>query len=164
MLPTTALNSKQPHESINDLPVHQSTTPQIFYPAAESRRFTRRDAGEAFQEGLRPADQRIPHPEMIEMAKHSPEDLPQNLNERRSLLRERFRDLDQKKMRSDRRDEIEKLERTKVVGMGRWEYRFQDVTVDQSTVGHSPKGIGKRYGVPNQDRKKGTIKIPRTVE
>lgn len=52
MVPTTPLADRgepQPvHESINDLPVHRLTTPQIFYPVSESRQFTRVDAGRVF--------------------------------------------------------------------------------------------------------------------
>ncbi|KAI5304151.1 hypothetical protein KEM56_006800 [Ascosphaera pollenicola] len=50
MIPTTPLreNNSTPHETINDLPIHPLTGPQIFYPVSESRRFTRRDAGRVF--------------------------------------------------------------------------------------------------------------------
>ncbi|KAJ9218392.1 hypothetical protein DTO166G4_258 [Paecilomyces variotii] len=52
MVPTTPLAEKGqpqvPHESINDLPVHRLTDPQIFYPVSESRQFTRIDAGRVF--------------------------------------------------------------------------------------------------------------------
>lgn len=52
MVPTTPLSEKgepQPtHESINDLPVHRLTDPQMFYPVSESRQFTRVDAGRVF--------------------------------------------------------------------------------------------------------------------
>ncbi|THC98361.1 hypothetical protein EYZ11_002142 [Aspergillus tanneri] len=52
MVPCTPLFSnphdRRPHESINDLPVHPTTSPQIFYPVSESRRFTRSDAGRVF--------------------------------------------------------------------------------------------------------------------
>lgn len=49
MIPTTHLRpTPVPHETINDLPIHPLTGPQIFYPVSESRRFTRRDAGRVF--------------------------------------------------------------------------------------------------------------------
>ncbi|KAL4884173.1 eukaryotic mitochondrial regulator protein-domain-containing protein [Aspergillus karnatakaensis] len=54
MIPTTPLygkirdQKKNPHESINDLPSHRLTDPQIFYPVSESRQFTRVDAGRVF--------------------------------------------------------------------------------------------------------------------
>lgn len=37
-----------PHESINDLPIHRATDAQIFYPVSESRQFNRMDAGRVF--------------------------------------------------------------------------------------------------------------------
>ncbi|KAL2868188.1 mitochondrial 37S ribosomal protein mS45 [Aspergillus lucknowensis] len=54
MIPTTPLYEKpsdqrnNPHESINDLPVHRLTDAQIFYPVSESRHFTRVDASRVF--------------------------------------------------------------------------------------------------------------------
>src|SRR5436190_3404014 len=52
MVPTTPYikppRAPIPHESINDLPVHRLTEPQIFYPVSESRQFTRVDAGRVF--------------------------------------------------------------------------------------------------------------------
>ncbi|KAL4933115.1 mitochondrial 37S ribosomal protein mS45 [Aspergillus undulatus] len=42
------LQREHPHESINDLPAHRLTDPQIFYPVSESRQFTRVDAGRVF--------------------------------------------------------------------------------------------------------------------
>ncbi|KAL1971049.1 hypothetical protein VTN77DRAFT_2883 [Rasamsonia byssochlamydoides] len=52
MIPTTPLagpgERQVAHESINDLPVHRLTDPQIFYPVSESRQFTRVDAGRVF--------------------------------------------------------------------------------------------------------------------
>lgn len=52
MIPTTKLatgdGTQHGHESINDLPVHSLTGPQIFYPVSESREFTRVDAGRVF--------------------------------------------------------------------------------------------------------------------
>ncbi|KAE8354820.1 eukaryotic mitochondrial regulator protein-domain-containing protein [Aspergillus coremiiformis] len=54
MVPTTPLyrnfrdNRINPHESINDLPVHRLTDPQIFYPVSESCQFNRVDAGRVF--------------------------------------------------------------------------------------------------------------------
>ena len=49
MIPLTQLkNPPTPHEPINDLPVHQLTGPQLFYPTSESRPFNRTDAGRVF--------------------------------------------------------------------------------------------------------------------
>lgn len=53
MIPTTPYNPSNPtaitpHETINDLPVHKLTEPQLFYPTSESRAFNRTDAGRVF--------------------------------------------------------------------------------------------------------------------
>ena len=57
MVPITALtNPPTPHESINDLPAHPLTAPQIFYPTSESRPFNRTDAGRVFSAAPRLPD------------------------------------------------------------------------------------------------------------
>lgn len=49
MVPITPLNDPPtPHETVNDLPVHSMTLPQLFYPTSESRQFNRVDAGRVF--------------------------------------------------------------------------------------------------------------------
>lgn len=48
---------------------------------------------------------------------------------------------------------------------GRWEFRFRDVSVeDAGRDGRGRRGVGARYGMPHEDRKKGIVKIPRRVE
>ena len=44
---------------------------------------------------------------------------------------------------------------------GRWEFRFRDVKVED---GRGRGGVGARYGIPAQDRKRGQVKIPTRVE
>jgi len=49
---------------------------------------------------------------------------------------------------------------------GRADYRFSDIRVDKNTVGPKGRGmfgVGARYGIPHEDRKKGQIKIPTSV-
>ena len=47
----------------------------------------------------------------------------------------------------------------------RWEFRFRDISVESvGKDGRSRSGVGARYGMPHEDRKKGQIKIPRRVE
>ncbi|PYH78117.1 hypothetical protein BO82DRAFT_357712 [Aspergillus uvarum CBS 121591] len=52
MVPVTPLPAewerRTSHETINDLPAHRLTDPQIFYPVSESRQFNRIDAGRVF--------------------------------------------------------------------------------------------------------------------
>lgn len=58
MVPTTPLtNPPQPHEPVNDLPVHTMTLPQLFYPTSESRPFNRVDAGRVFSGAPRLPDE-----------------------------------------------------------------------------------------------------------
>lgn len=71
MVPTTPLRNDlniRPHESINDLPVHRLTDPQIFYPVSESRQFTRVDAGRVFS-----AAPALPHKEAERAVAHPDE-------------------------------------------------------------------------------------------
>ena len=48
---------------------------------------------------------------------------------------------------------------------GRWEFRFRDVSVESvGKDGRDKRGVGARYGIPHEDRKRGQIKIPTRVE
>lgn len=47
----------------------------------------------------------------------------------------------------------------------RWEFRFREISVDDvGKDGRARKGVGARYGMPHEDRKKGQVKIPTRVE
>ena len=70
---------------------------------------------------------------------------------------------------TQRKEAKEREERTmkKVVpsGRGRWEFWFRDISVESvGKGGRDSKGVGARYGLPAQDRKRGQIKIPKKVE
>ena len=58
--------------------------------------------------------------------------------------------------------------RTQVVVKGRrWDFKFEDVSVSAEKVGKDGRGrhaVGLRYGMPLQDRKRGQVKIPTSVE
>ena len=167
MLPQTQFNpdTSTSHESINDLPVHRDTLSQIFLPVSESRQFTRVDAGKAFSRDLKPADERIPHPELIELEKERLAGVPRE--ERIMRQRERMRiELQQKEERAQAKREREERDVTKVVPpQGRWEFRFRDISVESvGRTGRDKRGVGARYGIPHEDRKKGQIKIPTRVE
>ncbi|MCJ1379215.1 hypothetical protein MMC17_002315 [Xylographa soralifera] len=165
MLPQTpysSITSPTPHESINDLPVHRDTLRQIFHPVSESRQFTRVDAGKVFHHTLLPADERIPHPELVEMAKVHPDGM--NRQERILRARERMRIEDAEREEKEKtRREREEREVTRVMG-ARWEFKFRDVDVESGVREGKGTGVGARYGVPHQDRKRGQIKIPTRVE
>lgn len=165
MLPQTKYIPNDPitHESINDLPVHRATELQIFHPVSESRQFTRRDAGKVFDRTLLPAEDRIPHPELIQLEKWKNEAVPQP----ERLARQRAaNELEEEKRREAERIRRVKEEQevTKAV-TSRSVFRFQDIKVESvGADGRSRKGVGARYGIPHQDRKKGQVKIPTRVD
>lgn len=165
MLPKTRYNPDEelrPHESVNDLPVHAWTRNQMFLPTSESRIFTREDAAKAFHPTLLSADKRIPHPEMIELAKERSAKLPSAELAARAAARE-------KKELAIRTAALEKEAAReaaiKKVDKGRFEFRFTPVNIDSAgPTGRGVHGVGIRYGAPNMDRKRGSIKIPTSVE
>jgi hypothetical protein len=172
MLPTTpyidtskAVNKgKRPitHEPINDLIVHPATRQQLFVPVSESRHFTRVDAGKAFDNDLLPADARIPHPELVQAERELSQGL--SFDERRRLAEERLETEQAEKRKLEEKKQAE-LHALKVVPKRRWDFVFQDVSVDAvGRDGRKHTGVGWRYGVPHQDRKKGQVKIPTKVE
>jgi hypothetical protein len=156
MLPQTHYNpnreNPKSHESINDVPVISATTNQIFWSTSESRHFTREDAGKSFREDLLPADVRIPHPQMVEKAK------TESSMSRAARMSEQSgwkENLPERKNQDD----------IKLIGGGNWDLRVEDVNVETTgPTGRSRKGIGHRYGMPHEDRKRGQIKIPTSVE
>jgi hypothetical protein len=187
-------NRETRHESINDLPVHALTLQQLFYPTSESRAFNRTDAGRVFsaaprlpdsqdvgqggaplnepwqdttieiigkrgheQPVLKPADARIPHPHMI---KYEQEKRDPRYNVNMEEVQERY----EQRLEEDKRSrelakasKAAKEESMKTrVDRGKWQFVVTDVQAE--------KGIGSRYGVPSQDRKRGAVKIPRRVD
>ncbi|KAK2806764.1 hypothetical protein FQN49_008793 [Arthroderma sp. PD_2] len=212
MIPTTPLapkGEKQPvHESINDLPVHKLTEPQIFYPVSESRQFTRVDAARVFsaapelpaaerdvpsntpeaivkvtqsphkvervgkgdkeQQVLLPADVRIPHPHLIAF-EHDNITQPGESRQRNQAFLDRLKSEDEAD--AARKQERKAREAAKLTRIepekGRFEFRFRDVVVSRETVGldgRGRRGVGRRYGMPHSDRKRGVVKIPTKVE
>lgn len=167
MLPKTPYdpkNNRRPvvHESINDLIVHPATRQQIWEPVSESRRFTRVDAGRAFDASLLPADDRIPHPELVLVERESLAGLSKD--ERTQLAAKRMMDEQAKREKVERR-KAEEAKRMQVVPGRRWDFVFQDVSVESvGRDGRGAGGVGWRYGFPHEDRKKGQVKIPTRVE
>jgi hypothetical protein len=168
MLPKTPLVKEKgkraiPHEPINDLIVHPATRQQLFVPVAESRRFTRVDAGKAFDNNLLPADARIPHPELVAAEKDNAAGF--SVSERQRRAQQRLEDeINAKKELEEKRKQAE-LASLQRVPQRRWDFVFQDVSVESvGRNGRDPKGVGWRYGLPHEDRKKGQVKIPTMVE
>ncbi|KAK5123800.1 hypothetical protein LTR85_002436 [Meristemomyces frigidus] len=152
-----------PHEPINDLPVHPSTRQQIFYPASESRQFTREDAAKVFDNKLLPADQRIPLPMLVDLERWKLEGLSRE--DRQKKQKEKDDAVKTAAEVSERR-RVEWVERTQRVVQGRrWDFKFQDISAEK--VGKDGRGrdaVGYRYGMPHEDRKRGMVKIPTSVE
>ena len=164
MLPTTPFSPtrQQAHEPINDISVHPRTRPQLFVPVSESRQFTRDDAAKAFDNHLLPAHERIPHPEMVQAEKHrlngmTDQDVQVWMKEEKA--RKEVENRERERKRAER-----EAQRTRMVGGRRWDFRFEDISVeDVGRDGLSEKGVGWRYGAPHDDRKKGKVKIPTSV-
>ena len=165
MLPQTPYIPHDPvaHESINDLPVHRATELQIFHPVSESRHFTRRDAGKVFDRKLLPAEDRVPHTELVQLEKWRFEGIEQG---ERLAMQRKANAIEQEKRNAAENLKIarEKQEVTKAE-TGRSVFRFQDIKVESvGKDGRDRRGVGARYGNPHKDRKKGQIKIPTRVE
>jgi Eukaryotic mitochondrial regulator protein len=171
MLPKTPYNpdNPQPHESINDLPTHPKSLQQLFVPVPESRVFTREDAAKAFDPDLKTPDERIPHPDLVAIARERNE----GLSPAEIMAKQQERDLiaeERKVAKEARREQIIK-KTVKVVPSadqggigGRWDWKFSDIKVsDAGKDGRGKKGVGARYGLPHEDRKRGQVKIPRSV-
>jgi hypothetical protein len=159
MLPQTPFkpgeDSRERHESINDLPVHSSTTQQIFWPTSESRDFTRIDAGKVFQSNLLPSDMRIPHPQLVDQQAAT-------MNTSRSMAMERMREDLENKLNKEAQEKMAKEQETMLTVAGkRFDFKIENVNVDWvGKDGRSRKGVGYRYGMPHEDRKRGLIKVP----
>lgn len=173
MLPTTPFVDQSapenkgkrpiPHEPINDLIVHPATRQQLFVPVAESRQFTREDAGKAFDNGLLPADARIPHPELVQAERELAEGL--NLRERSKRAADRYQQETDRKEKAEAAKKAEEARTRHLIPQRRWDYVFTDVSVENAGKdGRGTKGVGWRYGFPHEDRKKGQVKIPTKVE
>ncbi|TVY75900.1 37S ribosomal protein S35 [Lachnellula suecica] len=165
MLPKTPYDSESvvAHESINDLPVHASTGQQIFHPTSESRHFTRADAAKVFSKNLLPADDRIPHPELvIQHRERVVEELTIEQRQERALMRAEAAD----KITAAKAAKAAKKEAAiQKIDTGRWEFRFTPINSDDiGKDGRGHKGVGWRYGVPLYDRSRGQVKIPTSVE
>ncbi|KAI4275586.1 MAG: hypothetical protein LQ337_003098 [Flavoplaca oasis] len=152
-----------PHESINDLPVHSATTRQLFHPVPESMHFNRESAARAFSRDLLPADKRIPHPELVELAKVAAQH-----RGRDDVVKARRNELEQQEaavLNMRREQKAAQEAAAKKVDTPRWQFRFENIKAESAgRDGRAKGGVGARYGIPAQDRKKGQIKIPTKVQ
>jgi hypothetical protein len=102
--------------------------------------------GEKARQILQPADVRIPHPHMI------------------GLERDRIENPNERQRAQDRR---EASQQTVSPAESRFDYRIQEATFTKETTGangRAPWAVGRRYGVPHNDRTRGTVKIPTRVD
>ncbi|KAF8457536.1 eukaryotic mitochondrial regulator protein-domain-containing protein [Terfezia claveryi] len=152
MLPITPLTGSisNPHEPINDLPAHPLTHTQHFVPVSESRAFTRADAGAEF--GLSPADEMIPHPELITEERERGQFTPDDRRQRAQV--KEWQENEAKRLGDEKRRQKQKDEEM-VLDSGRWRWKIQNAETGK---------VGFRYGLPHEDRKKGQVKIPTRVE
>jgi len=168
MLPQTPFRPETskpitPHEPINDLPVHPKTRQQIFYPASESRHFTREDAAKVFDDKLLPADARIPLPMLVDLERWklqglSREDRQKKQKEKDDAVHFQASESERKRVAWEERTQ-------RIVPGRRWDFKFQDISAEK--VGKDGRGrdaVGYRYGMPHEDRKRGMVKIPTSVE
>lgn len=212
MLPTTPYNPSTPsliaaHETINDLPHHPLTAPQLFYPTSESRPFNRTDAGRVFSAApqllhtkdistggqpsrepwedttpeiigkpglerpvLKPADARVPHGELIKLEADlatatGDSSRREAIQQAHAAHAQRLKaDEESRAEMFRRREQKREAVRTRL-HRGKWEWVVQNVKVSDVGVGNGKggNGVGTKYGVPSQDRKRGNVRIPRGV-
>lgn len=167
MLPKTSLTNDRGqivhHEGINDVPVHPATRQQIFFPTSESRQFTREDAAKAFAPKLLPPDKRIAHPVLLELEKWNLQGMSRE--DRMKLVRERDVETRRATEEKARKRQAWEERTQKVVPGRRFDFKFQDISVEAAgRDGRGKDGVGLRYGMPHEDRKRGIIKIPTSVE
>lgn len=105
----------------------------------------------------------MPHKELIQLEKWKLEGLVTGERVARQRAANEAEE-NGRKERARAREAKEALEVTKAE-TGRSVFRFQDIKVENvGSDGRDKRGVGARYGVPPQDRKKGQIKIPIRVE
>lgn len=159
-----------PFEPVNDIHVHRHTMQQLFVPVAESTAFTREDAAAAFQDGMLSVDKRSPQRGLIDMQRKNvaADDSGSGKgNERRANWRafqEAEREAEDAFAERLAAEQAAEEAATTRVKSDRYEFRFREMNVDDAGAdGRSPKGLGWRYGAPHMDRKRGMIKIPKSM-
>ena len=169
MLPRPSTSIRAGFETYNDLPVHPATMQQIFHPTSESRHFTREDAAKVLDPDLLSADARIPHPALVTRERDKLQGFSRHELLQRQLVRNINEDheaaIQEKARLAAEQRRVKKIAPAKDGGHGgRWEWHFRNISVQSvGKDGRSPRGVGWRYGVPHQDRKRAQVKIPTQV-
>ncbi|KAJ5099495.1 hypothetical protein N7532_006496 [Penicillium argentinense] len=124
--------------------------------------------GDNARQVLQPADVRIPHPQLVQLAR----DRAAHPEERRTVAYRHAERLERQekaeKQRLQRSQQRRAMNEETVKPQGsRFSFRIKDAVVTKESVGkdgRAPWAPGRRYGVPTNDRKRGTVKIPTRVE
>jgi len=164
MLPTHHCNpDSPPFEPINEIHVHSYTQQQIFLPTSESRHFTRHDAAKAFGEHILPPEEKMWVPELLQFEKDVAEGVPPK--EARVKFLQATAKSEQELAAKHAKQAKMKEENTIMADKGKYQFRIEQFSVDTAGKhGRAPGAVGWRYGVPFDDRKPGTVKIPTKVE
>ncbi|KAJ5672619.1 hypothetical protein N7507_001746 [Penicillium longicatenatum] len=117
---------------------------------------------------LQPADVRIPHPQLVQLERDrmAYPDERRLVTERHSQRLKRQEEAEKKRRERAQERREKSVSHVEPVG-GRFDYRIQDAVFTKETVGvdgRAPWAPGRRYGVPTNDRTRGTVKIPTRVE
>ncbi|KAG6367086.1 hypothetical protein INS49_001268 [Diaporthe citri] len=166
MVPTHSYPEDKPIralEPINEIHVHGYTMQQLFVPTSESRHFTREDAAKAFHHTMLSPDERVPHRELVEMERR----VKDGMKEKESWTQ--FKS-EAKKSEDDRDLKIltmaeKEKKNTTTVTTGRFDFRIKSISADDvGKDGRARGGVGWRYGIPFEDRKKNQVKIPTKID
>ncbi|KAL2401324.1 hypothetical protein ABEF93_004996 [Exophiala dermatitidis] len=115
---------------------------------------------------LKPADARIPHPHLIAYEKDKL-DPTMSRTELRVRYAERLKQEDAKRKEiKDRQARAEEKRKTRI-DTDRWQFVVTEISATRTGTGLDGRGTkapGLRYGVPSQERKKGQVKIPTSVQ
>ncbi|KAK7742686.1 hypothetical protein SLS63_000251 [Diaporthe eres] len=166
MVPTHTYPEDKPIqalEPINEIHVHGYTMQQLFVPTSESRHFTREDAAKAFHHTMLSPDERVPHRELVEMERR----VKDGMKEKESwtqFKREAKKSEDDRDLKVLTMAEKEK-KNTTTVTTGRFDFRIKSISADDvGKDGRARGGVGWRYGIPFEDRKKNQVKIPTKID
>lgn len=124
--------------------------------------------GDDVEQVLQPAEVRIPHPHLVAFEHENFMQAGDQKASRGKMLHVRIKAEDEADAaRKERRQKKIEAAITRVSPEGsRFEFRVRDAVVSRETTGMTGRGTkapGARYGVPNTERKRGAIKIPKKV-
>ncbi|KAK1830234.1 eukaryotic mitochondrial regulator protein-domain-containing protein [Podospora conica] len=164
MLPKADLvDTEERFEPINDIHISSYTQQQLFVPVPESRHFTRVEAAKAFGDHIRPVDEKLRIPELLDFER----DIAANADPvvARGKFVRKTAESEARLAASKRKEKQAKENKVIKACNSRFEFRFENINVDWSGAhGRDRRGVGWRYGAPYDDRRAGAVKIPTKVE